>query len=63
MNIDFERLRQDLIDYFGTAMTIGFGTAIIDISKIENASNEELINIAKQNGFNINNYVISSFKL
>ena len=63
MNIDFERLRQDLIDYFGTAMTIGFGTAIIDISKVENASNEELINIAKQNGFNINNYVISSFKL
>lgn len=63
MNIDFERLRQDLIDYFGTAMTIGFGAAIIDISKIENASNEELINIAKQNGFNINNYVISSFKL
>ena len=63
MNIDFERLRQDLIDYFGTAMTIGFGAAIIDISKVENASNEELINIAKQNGFNINNYVISSFKL
>lgn len=63
MNIDFERLRQDLIDYFGTAMTVGFGAAIIDISKIENASNEELINIAKQNGFNINNYVISSFKL
>ena len=63
MNIDFERLRQDLIDYFGTAMTVGFGAAIIDISKVENASNEELINIAKQNGFNINDYVISSFKL
>lgn len=63
MNIDFDKLRQDLIDYFGTAMTVGFGAAIIDISKVENASNEELINIAKQNGFNINNYVISSFKL
>ena len=63
MNIDFERLRQDLIDYFGTAMTIGFGAAIIDISKVENASNEELINIAKQNGFDLNNYVIPSFKL
>lgn len=63
MNIDFDKLRQDLLDYFGTAMTMGFGAAIIDISKIENASNEELINIAKQNGFNINNYVISSFKL
>ncbi len=63
MNIDYESLRQDLIDYFGTAMTVGFGAAIIDISKVENASNEELINIAKQNGFNINDYVISSFKL
>lgn len=63
MNIDFDKLRQDLIDYFGTAMTMGFGAAIIDLSNIENASNEELINIAKQNGFNINNYVISSFKI
>ena len=63
MNIDFERLRQDLIDYFGTAMTMGFGAAIIDLSNIENASNEELINIANQNGFDLNKYVVQSFKI
>ena len=63
MNIDFDKLRQDLLDYFGTAMTMGFGAAIIDISKIENASNEELINIAKQNGFDLNKYVVQSFKI
>jgi hypothetical protein len=63
MNIDFDKLRQDLLDYFGTAMTMGFGAAIIDISKVENASNEELINIAKQNGFDLNKYVVQSFKI
>lgn len=63
MNIDFDKLRQDLLDYFGTAMTMGFGAAIIDLSNIENASNEELINIAKQNGFDLNKYVVQSFKI
>jgi len=63
MNIDFDKLRQDLLDYFGTAMTMGFGAAIIDLSNIENASNEELINIANQNGFDLNKYVVQSFKI
>ena len=33
--IDFERLRSDLIDYYGTAIASGFKVAIIDISNIE----------------------------
>ena len=43
-NIDFERLREDLIDYFGTAM-MQFPMAMMDLSKVENASCEELIMI------------------
>lgn len=55
MNIDYEKLRQDLKDYFGTA--IGFmPVAIMDVIRVENASEEELIQIAIQNGFNLSEY-------
>ena len=57
MNIDIERLRQDLINYFGTAMSY-FPMAIGDLSKVENASAEELIRIALDNGFDLDDYKI-----
>lgn len=56
--IDIERLRKDLIDYFGIAMFNGLPQAIIELSRVENASPSELINIAQNNGFDINDYVI-----
>lgn len=59
-NIDFEQLRKDLINYFGTAMMSGFGVAVMDLSRVERASNEELISIALECGFDLNNYVILS---
>ena len=60
-NIDFEQLRNDLIDYFGTAMTNGFNIAVIDLTKIENATNEELIIIAQSNNFDLNKYEIKMY--
>ena len=60
MNIDIEKLRRDLIDYFGTAMARGFGMAVMDLSKVERASDEELINIALDCGFDLNDYVVLS---
>lgn len=60
MNIDIEKLRRDLIDYFGTAMASGFGMAVMDLTKVERASDEELINIALDCGFDLNDYVILS---
>ena len=57
MNIDYERLRKDLINYFGTAMTNSFPFLIFELTKIENASDEELIEIALQNNFDLNNYI------
>ena len=56
--IDIEKLRRDLIDYFGTAMYNGSPQAQILLSKVENASPNELISIAINNGFDINDYVI-----
>lgn len=60
-NIDYERLRKDLIDYYGTAFPLGFGVAIIEIEKIKKATNDELIVIANKCNFDLNNYKINIF--
>lgn len=31
-NINYEKIRSELINYFGTAMTNGFKMAVIDLS-------------------------------
>lgn len=56
MSIDIERLRKDLIDYLGTAFYVGYGVAVVEISEVENASVEELIEMAQKYGFNLDNY-------
>ena len=58
--IDFERLREDLVDYFGSAMFNGFPMAVVDVTQVEIASNEQLIQIAQSNGFDLNNYIKST---
>jgi hypothetical protein len=55
MDIDFDKLREDLIDYFGSAMGM-FPMAVMDVSKVERASKQELIKIAQQNGFDLRKY-------
>ena len=55
MDIDFDKLRKDLIDYFGSAMGM-FPMAVMDVSKVERASKQELIKIAQQNGFDLRKY-------
>ena len=53
--IDYDRLRSDLISYFGSATPI-FSVAYADVIRVERASDEELIEIAISNGFDINDY-------
>ena len=55
--IDTDRLRRDLMDYYGTAMFSGFPMAVVDLSRIERASDEELIEIAHKNGVDLSEYV------
>ena len=54
--IDTERLRRDMMDYYGTAMFSGFPMAVFDLSRIERASDEELIEIAQNNGVELGEY-------
>ena len=58
--VDIESLRKDLIDYFGTAMFNASPLAIMDLVKIEKASDEEIIKIANANNFDLNKYIYNS---
>lgn len=55
--IDIESLRADLIQYFGTASYYN-KMAMMDLIKAENASDEEIILIAIQNGFDLSKYEV-----
>lgn len=55
MFIDYERLRRDLIDYFGTAMIYN-PIAVVELGEVENASIDKLVQIAIQNGFDLSDY-------
>ena len=61
-NIDYSRLKEDLKDYYGTAMTGPFPMAVMDLVKVEKATDEELIKIAKKNNVDLNNYQVGSEK-
>lgn len=56
-DVDIERLRSDLIDYYTSAMFFVSPIALVDLTKVEQASDEELVRIAISNHFNILNYV------
>ena len=58
MNIDIERLRDDLINYFGTASFYN-QMAMMDLIKVEKATPNELIQIALKNGFDIEKYEVT----
>ncbi len=60
--LDFERLRNDLMDYYGTAMSSGFGMAVMDLVKIQKASYEELIEYAQDCNIDIEKYIIKVLK-
>ena len=55
IKIDYEKLKIDLIDYYGTAMSYN-PMAVIELSNVQTASNEKLVQIAIKNGFNLYDY-------
>ncbi len=57
ITIDIDELREDLINYFGTASSYN-PLAIMDLIKVEKASDEEVVKIAIKNGFDITKYEI-----
>lgn len=59
--LDILKLRQDLEDYFLGIMFNVSKAAVVELSRIENASVEELIQIALENDIDLNNYVKSKY--
>lgn len=57
ITIDVDALREDMInDCLGAFFIGGFGGGLINASDIEEASDEELVKIAKREGINLLKY-------
>ena len=56
-DIDFDSLRDDLIEHFTSAYFIVSSLALADLSSVENATDSELISIARRCGFNLTKYL------
>ena len=58
VNIDYDKLRKDLIDYYGAAMPIMAMFSAYKIAIVEAASPERLIEIAQQEHIDLKKYYI-----
>lgn len=56
--IDVDRLRRDLKDYYGTAMFNASPLAVMELSKVERASDREIVEMAQKNGVDLRKYII-----
>lgn len=56
-DIDIEKLRKDLIDYFTSAMFMVSQIALIDLTEVENANSEKVVRIALENKFDLTQYL------
>ena len=56
--IDVSRLRRDMEDNYGTAMFNGFPMAVMDLSKVERMSDQELVELAQKNGVDLRKYIL-----
>ena len=56
MDIDVSRLRDDLEDYYGTAVFCGMPAAVIELTQAQSASPQELVDMARQAGFDLGRY-------
>ena len=54
---DFDRLRRDLADEYGIqSASFSGGLGFLDMRDAEDASNEQLLEMARREGFNLNKY-------
>ena len=58
MTIDIDKLREDLMNYYGTASQGGFPMAVSELSDVESASPYRLVELAKDAGVNLNDYSV-----
>ena len=54
---DIERMRMDLMDYFGTGACSGMPAMFFEVMDIQSMSADRLIALAENNGFNLEDYI------
>ena len=59
LEINIEHLREDLKNYFGTAIKYSH-SAIMDLNEVETANPYRLIEIALKNNFDLNKYIVKN---
>jgi hypothetical protein len=52
-----DRLRKDILDYYGTVMFNDFAMAAMNVQFIEMASDQDLIAIARKEGVDLTKYI------
>lgn len=62
LEFDFERLRHDLLEFFGTSMMFN-PMAMLNVVDVENADNEKLLHLAQSNGFDLDEYKVKGKSL
>ena len=58
--INIEVLRNDLINYFMGLAYVVSPVAFMNVAEVEKATLEELVEIAINNGFSIENYLVKT---
>lgn len=59
--IDINKLKQDLKDYYEAAyFTLGYGAALMDSFDLDNLSDEEIISKAAENSVDLEQYIINN---
>lgn len=58
VEIDIDRLRRDLMDYYGTALISASPIAVVELSKVESASDMELVELAQKSRIDLNGYIV-----
>lgn len=54
---DFDRLRKDLVEEYGIqSASFSCGLGFLDMCDAEDATNEQLLQMARREGFNLNKY-------
>ena len=56
MELDISKLRDDLEDYYGSAMFSGLPMAVVELTQAQTASPQELIDMAQRAGFDLDRY-------
>ena len=59
MELDIDRLRKDLMDKYGTAMFSSIPASVMDLSRIERMSDQEILETAQKQKIDLSKYIMS----